>query len=331
MPMHPWRIIYTDHLLPIWDALPDDQRGTFWCESRVSPALRQAGVAHKIGRPKGPARTVIVAGAHDVWTVRKQAPHRVVLVEHGAGQSYAELGMEDPGYSGGPRREDVVLFLCPNPQSAERNLARYPSTPAVVVGSPRVDALRRIVREPQERPVVCLSFHHPGIGKHPAAGWALPHYEAGLPEVVRQLRGEGYEVIGHGHPRARRHFARLWKSLGIEHVQSVEEVVRRASVYVCDNSSTQPETAACGIGQVLLQAPWYPHPNGEGPWWRWSNPGWWLGRHAYLPDDVAVAVGVTMDGNTRRGWRKRGVDAVLPMQDGKAAQRSAAEVLSLSQ
>ncbi len=319
---------YLHHLLPIWQAIPDDQRGTFWCEPRVAIALRAAGIPRTTGRPPKSPRTVLVAGAHDVWIVRKRGPHRVVLVEHGVGQSY-EGYVEDPGYSGGPRREDVALFLCPNPQSAERNLASYPDTPAVVVGSPRVDELRRIVREPQERPVVCLSFHHPGNGKHPITGWALPHYEDGLPAVVNQLREDGYEVIGHGHPRARTHFARLWKRLGIEHVQRLEDVVRRASVYVCDNSSTEIETAACGIEQVLLQAPLYPS-IGAGPWWRWGTPAWWLGPSVSGAEGIVKACG-SHDSSKRRGWRESAVDAVLPMQDGKAAERAVEAVLTLGQ
>ncbi len=315
----------TDHLAPIWHALPEPERGTFWCEPRVAPSLTACGITPTVGRPRRPSRLVVVAGTHDVWIVAK-AGHPAVLVEHGAGQGYPECP-SDPGWSGGDKREGVVLFLCPNEVSATRNRITYPNTPSLVVGSPRTDVLRRIVREPSERPVVALSFHHMGTGRCPAAGWALPHYEAGLPAAAEQMRRDGCEVIGHGHPRARRHFARLWKSLGVEHVERFSDVVRRASVYVCDNSSTSIEAAACGIPQVLMDCPAY---EGAAGWWRFAEPGRDLGLHVADPDELDLAVVWALrEQPTMAARRMRAVRAVLPQSDGEAAQRSADAVLAL--
>lgn len=315
----------TDHLLPIWEALAPEQRGTFWCEQRVAPRLRQMGVGATVGRPRRPARTVVVAGAHDVWIVQKAGRHRVVLVEHGAGQAYDTA---DPGWSGGPRREGVALFLCPNEVSAARNRAAYPSTPALVVGSPHVDALRAIVRTPSSQPTVALSFHHPGVGKALEAGWAMPHYEAALPAVVAQLRAEGMEVIGHGHPRARRYFARLWRSVGVEHVEWFADVVRRASVYVVDNSSTAFEAAACGLPVVLLNAPWYRREVDLWPrFWACAD----VGVNVEGPGDLVAAVVTALaDPPAVRASRRRAVAEVYPYLDGAAARRSAEAMLAVT-
>jgi hypothetical protein len=319
---------YASHLVPVWEAIDVDERGAFWGEARVLPRLRALGVAARGGRPGRGRRVVMVAGAHDVWRVRGHVP---VLIEHGAGQAY---DCDDPGWSGGIRRDDVALFLCPNEVSAGRNRAAYPSTPSLVVGSPHVDALRRIRCDiaandfqPKVTPTAVLSFHHPGVGKAPEAGWALPHYEAALPAVVAQLRAAGLEVLGHGHPRARRHFARLWRSLGVEHVECFDEVVRRASVYVVDNSSTMFEAAACGIPVVVLNAPWYRRDVDLWPrYWRCAD----VGINVDGPDDLAAAVLAALDDPPAvSAARRRVVAEVYPLLNGGAARRSAEAVLAL--
>lgn len=320
---------YVDHLQPVWAAIPDEVRGTFWGESRALSRCRRLGVFARQGRPGRPRRVVVVAGAHDVWRVRGHVP---VLVEHGAGQAY---DCDDPGWSGGIRREEVALFLCPNEVSAGRNRAAYPSTPAVVVGSPHVEALRRIrdhaafgPSDEGAKPIAALSFHHPGIGKAPEAGWALPHYETDLSAVVAQLRAAGVEVIGHGHPRARRHFARLWSSLGVEHVETFDEVVRRASVYVVDNSSTAFEAAACGIPIVVLNAPWYRRDINLWPrFWACAD----VGINVSGPEDLAAAVVSALDDPPAvRAGRRRAVAEVYPLLDGEAAARSAEAIAHIA-
>lgn len=318
---------YADHLVPVWEALPAAgvERGTFWCEQRVAPRLRALGVDGRQGRPRRPRRVVLVAGAHDVWRVRGHVP---VLVEHGAGQWYGPE-VADPGWSGGQRRDDVVLFLCPNEPSAARNRAAYPSTPSIVVGSPRAEALMalRTLTAFAVDPVVALSFHHPGIGKAPEAGWALRHYEAALPAVVAQLRAAGVEVLGHGHPRARRHFARLWHGLGVEHVECFDDVVRRADVYVVDNSSTAFEFAACGGPVVLLNCPAYRRDVDLWPrFWACAD----VGINVDDPADLVAGVLAALDDPpTVRAARRRAVAEVYPLLDGEAAARSAAAVAAL--
>lgn len=317
---------YVGHLSDTWAAIPEEDRGTFWCEPRVAPELRRHGIPGRVGRPPRPSRTVMVAGAHDVWIVQKAAHHQVVLVEHGSGQAYD--GEPDPGWSGGRRREGVALFLCPNEVSAARNRVAYPRTPALVVGSPHLEALRRISRSASSEVTVAMSFHHPGIGKAPEAGWALPHYEAALPAIVEQLQAAGAVVLGHGHPRARRHFARLWRSMGIEHVVDFEDVVRRASVYVVDNSSTAFEFAACGGPVVLLNAPWYRRDVDLWPrFWAAAD----VGVQVDEPGDLVAAVLAALDDPPARcAARRRAVTEVYPLLGEKAASASAAAVVALS-
>lgn len=208
---------YAEHLQPIWDALPT--KGTFT----------------KRSQGKG---LVLVASLDDL---RKCNPRPAVLVEHGAGQTYVD-NRTPAGYAGGPGRGRVRLFVCPNERVAGLNARAYPQS-KVVVGSPRVERLRTIARQP-EKPVV--SFHW-DCRVSPEARTAWPHYW-NFPPV---------DVLGHGHPRAWGQYSRWWTSIGVEPVASFDDVIRRASVYAVDNSSTLYEAAACGIPVVALNAPWY--------------------------------------------------------------------------
>lgn len=327
---------YADHLLPIWEALEDDQRGWFYCEPRVAPALRAAGVAARVARPRGPRHLVVVAGGSDAALVKR---YPVALVEHGAGQAY---DVDDPGWSGGSGRDNAVLFLCPNEVSAGRNRASYPGVPAEVVGSPRVDALRSFAgtspdgwgertaeqptmeRQPSGPPSVVFSFHHMGNGKAPECGWALPHYEEALPEVVEELRTDGFEVLGHGHPRAIKRFARLWYSLNVEHLRTFGEVVSRGTIYACDNSSTLFEFAALGRPVVVLNAPWYRRDVDLWPrFWACAD----VGIQADDADELAPAVRLArLDLPEVAASRARAVAEVYPLLEG-AAERSAHALL----
>lgn len=319
---------YTDHLIPIWDALDESERGAFFATGRAVQHLRHVGVTGRPARPRPSAAPIVVAGMPDAWA----CPTRpAVLVEHGAGQAY---NVPNPGYSGGPKRDSVALYLCPNEVSAQRNRAAYPAARVEVVGSPRVDALRAARTKNLETrgAVVTLSFHWPGIAEMrrrcPEAGWALPHYEAELPGIVASLRARGLDVIGHGHPRARHRFAALWRELDVEHVEDFADVIARTGVYVADNSSTLFEAAACDIPVVVLNAPWYRRDVDLWPrFWAHAD----VGIQCDDPGSLTTAISTALtDPPAARERRAQAIQAVYPLLDGRAAQRSAEAIRHLA-
>ena len=215
---------YRDHIAPIWENLPD--RGVFHTRA-----------------PK-PGDTIIVASRDDLARVKLNW-RRIVFVEHGAGQTYVD-NRTPGGYAGGPERGDVDLFICPNERTAELNRRSYPRAKTVNTGSPRVEWLRRRRVSPSSG--VAYSWHW-NCHVSPEAKGAWEWYRDTL-----EVDGS---TIGHGHPRIWNRLFKWWQTLGVEPVEDFAEVVARASVYVCDNSSTIYEAAACGIPVVLMNAPWY--------------------------------------------------------------------------
>lgn len=145
--------------------------------------------------------------------------------------------------------------------------------------------------------------------------------------MIAALRRSGLEVIGHGHPRYQTFFRRLWAGLGVEWVGDFAEVVQRADVYVCDNSSTQAESAACGIPQVILSAPWYRREIESWPrFWRAVD----MGIHVEHRADLVESILLALDDPLEIAARRREVVAeVTPMLDGHGAERAAAAIRTL--
>jgi hypothetical protein len=219
----------------------------------------------------------LVASYGDLRRARRARFRRIVLAQHGAGQSYSNT---NPHYPGGSDNGDVGLFLAPNEYAADRWRQAYPRAAVEVVGSPRLDTLP--VREPGPL-TVAVSFHWDGY-LCPETRSALPYFRDALPALARE-----FTVIGHGHPRT--NLSPMYRKLGIEYVPSFDEVCRRADVYVCDNSSTIYEFASTGRPVVLLNSPlWRRDVHHGGRFWDWASVGINVERAPELVDSVREAL-----------------------------------------
>jgi hypothetical protein len=180
-----------------------------------------------------------------------------ILLEHGAGQTYrGHDGYRHPSNPGGDLRERIGLFLCTNEATARANRDRYPSIPAVVVGSPRLDVLRdlrAIARNdgPADAPVLGMTWHWNCL-VCPESRWAFPEWG----EAMRHLDWPG-EIVGSAHPRAWRNAERWYQRLGIRGEPSWTEMVQQVDVLSCDNSSVMFEAAALGIPVVVVNSARY--------------------------------------------------------------------------
>ena len=99
--------------------------------------------------------------------------------------------------------------------------------------------------------MVAVSFHWQGY-ECPEWRNALPWYRSAIVALSKEVH-----VIGHAHPNQPREAIRFYEAHGIEYVPDFDDVLRRADVYACDNSSTLYEFASTGRPVVVLNAPWY--------------------------------------------------------------------------
>lgn len=207
-------------------------------------ASRPHYAAHLAPVDIGDLDVALVASYADLVKARRDRHRKIVLMQHGIGQSYSDT---NPAYPGGRDNGDVGLFLVPNEHAAGRWQAAYPAARVEVVGSPRLDDLPQ--RVPDGTTTVAVTFHWRNGGHEKANAFA--YYRGAI-----ELLAARYHVIGHGHPRASR-LPRFWAKSGIEYVPDFDEVCRRADVLVFDNTSAGFEFAATGRPTVVMNAPAY--------------------------------------------------------------------------
>ena len=297
---------YLDHMLPIWQALPDDMKGEVHDrEHPVRPPLRN--------------RIALVGGWQDVQTLRPN--HRMIYVEHGSGQTYAGdvKSALQPGYSGsgGFRHGGVEMFIAPNDVVA----FRWQTAPAYAVGCPKMD--QYVNGEQPAENAVCFAWHWESLIS-PEARTAWWHYASQLPDVVAFYKQQGFTVYGHAHPRWDGSLDTAMEDFGLTVLNSDREVFEKAEILFVDNSSIGMEFMSLGRPVVWLNAPWYRKSvNHGGRFWDWTQ-----GIPSVDGADELLGMNLWdvlafnyMSGSQEA--QRRHVDAVYKYHDGTSAQRAA--------
>jgi hypothetical protein len=329
---------FIDHIAPVWRALPQSVRGTFWTTTGlVDRAILRGIEAPRVvddvalRRSTSPPRAVVeygpralVASIGDTKLARRMGYRRFAFLEHGAGQSYAgQYGRRHrhPSYAGGSDRDDTELFMVPNDAAARMWRESYPSARVEVVGCPRLDDLPSRQLSPMESgPVVAISFHW-DAHVAPESGSAIGHYMGALRELTK-----AFVIIGHAHPKGDwpKRMNAIYQRWGIEFVEEFDDVCRRADVYAVDNSSTLFEFAATGRPVVVLNAPWYRRKVEHGlRFWEAAS----VGVNVDQPSDLVAGIRDALaDEPSRRIDRERALDLVYAYRSG-GAERAASAVL----
>ncbi len=304
---------FTDHIIPIWLALPAEQRGTFYA---LHP---RPGIPNMAGGipPRGNTPT-LAASAGDMKRSRRSG-RPVALMEHGCGQSFGG----DPkssifsSYAGG-RDRDAQMFLHPGQHPAGRDRKAYPKARVEVVGCAKLDTLPH--RVPDGKTTVCVSFHW----NCAVAQETRPAYDAFQDHVRKLAKAPGLTVIGHGHPRVIQRLKQWYRRIGIETVMNFEDVCRRADVYVNDASSTLFEFASTGRPVVVLNSPRYRRNVDHGlRFWEASG----VGVNVSVQDDLEGAVRLALtDPLEQQQAREAALDLVYAYRTGGAARAAAALV-----
>jgi hypothetical protein len=310
---------FVDHLAPLWHAL-GDVRGRFWIEEGRGLTLayaRNAGILDAEPAPKDLPVTATVAVAS--WGDLKRTHGPAVLLNHGSGQTY--VNVRDSGeasYSGGPGRDRVILFLEPNEYAAGASRATYPQARTEVVGCPKLDELAMVPRPENPAPIVAFSWHFDCGQIAPEATLAFAHFKKAIPTVSRRFR-----TLGHAHPKLQSSLDAFYEHNGIEVVRDFVDVVARADVYVCDNSSTLFEFAALDRPVVVLDAPWY-RTNVEHGLRFWSHAD--VGVRIDNPRRLLWAVRQAIEDAPDVAARRRELAADVFPHVGTATERAAAAI-----
>lgn len=276
---------YREHIAPVLAALPDGLRGS-WSRRGTGP--------------------VIVAGYKDMLGVGDRP---VILMEHGAGQTY---GGGYPSYAGGRNREAVRLFLCPSERVADLNRTRYPQTPAVAVGCPKLDALIGV------KPGHAIGFAwHWNAQVCPESRSALRHYAPFLGDVAAR-----HETVGTAHPRIASAAAKVYADAGIE-VVDTGGLMARAALLIVDNSSIGWEFIALDRPVIWANAPWYRRDAHHGLRF-WEDADIQVDEPSQLEDAIATA----QEDAPEHRMRRRSIAAALyGPRDGKSSERAATAII----
>lgn len=222
---------YREHVQAVWRHLPDQLRGHWYPTNSHIPQT-------------DPNDVFLIGGFPDIDLVQNR---RLIYVEHGAGQRYEGLSEHHAQHYHGSRHPNrVVAYISPRQEVADSW-----GRPAFAAGSPVCDPYPLF----GEEGVVAITFHWDAPRVCPEARSAFDHYVERMPDIIAALRSQGYEVLGHFHPKFPR-LERCWIGWGVP-VVDVDIVRRRASLLIADNTSLMYEMAYLGRRTITLDAPWY--------------------------------------------------------------------------
>jgi len=245
---------------------------------------------------------VVVASRRDARYMAAVRTAQVAVVEHGAGQRYHidAGGPEEP-------HSNVSLFLAPSQRVARHSAHLFPRAECVAVGSPRVEYLASLPRQPSR---VVVSFHW-NSPVAPEAQSAWQHYQRMLPLL------NDFDLVGHAHPAIRSKLKPWYQRAGIEWREDWADCVSCAAALVVDNSSIMWEACALGIPVVVLNAPWYRRDVKFGLRF-WSKAD--IGPHVEYPSQVADAIDAVLHRDRWQLRRRRAAEYVYGDINGATAR-----------
>lgn len=300
---------FADHMRPVLAALPPERRGTLHTHHKGLP------------RTGGP---VIVSAYGDLRKARRTG-RPIVMMEHGAGQTYRDaMGrlVGHTSYAGGGDRAGISLLLVPGPSAARAYAEAGNTTPIYMIGCPKLDPWLDGSRAPRltDPPTVAVSFHWDcEVVLETRSTWAR------YLQPFLQAAGR-WTILGHAHPRIADTLASVWAHHGIRYAPDFSEILDTANVYACDNSSTMYEFAATGRPVIVLNHKYYRRSVHHGLRF-WSAAA--LGPIVDRPDEVQAAIERALQ-PTRRMMRgaAAAVAEAYAVTDGTSARRAAAAILA---
>jgi hypothetical protein len=327
---------YFDHLYNIWERIPEKFKGDFYISNNVEKEIQEHvnkfNINYKFIQDNcvKTNRYLCVAGLNSF----DLDADNIILVNHGAGQSYrSENGRISRSYAGGEGRQNVRMFIQPNYYAAELDAKNNPSAKQAVVGCTKLDkwhqkTLSNKIKKKSKIPVIAISFHF-DCHVCPETRSAFGYYESQLPMLANKNMAKEWEIIGHSHPRALDILKPYYQEHGIEVVENFEEVMERADLYIMDHMSTLYEFASTGRPVVVLNAPWYRREVEHGlRYWECAD----IGINVEHPAELESAIKYALeDPLEQKMKRERALTKVYAYRDGMATQRAADAIVEFLQ
>jgi len=326
---------YFDHLLNIWNTLPEEYKGNYYIPPYFLhnkefdfikyAKIRGCDVQRLYSNQKFPL--LVVAGVSQRYIGNTP----LILINHGAGQSYImKNGKRHSSYAGGEDRHNVVLFIEPNDYASNLDAQRYPASRQIISGCCKLDIwhkakLNREIKERSKIPVVAISFHWDCyVVPETRSTWS--YYKSILPMLAYNNIINKWKVLGHGHPGILSTLVPEYKKHGIEIVESFDEVMERADIYICDHMSTLYEFASTDRPVVVLNAPWYRKDIEHGlRYWQYADVGINVDYPNHLEKSIDVALEDTLEQKMKR---ERAVAAVYKYRDGMCTERAVEGIIN---
>lgn len=290
------RTHFVDHLLPVWQKIPQFHRGQFYVPDSISDYVPRD--FHILETCKNPVNCyppysenpMVVCAYGDMertYSEDKKTGKPIrnwIMMEHGVGLTPAPEG-DNAGYAGGlGLRKEVSLFLAPNEYIASKT-AKVLDTHQVVIGTPKLDKWSDY--QPALSNKVAISFHWNGSHISSEAGNAFTFYKPVLEEVSKK-----FSLLGHGHPKSIHQFKDFYDSISIPTIEQFELIMHLAGIYVNDCSSTLYEFLVTGKPVIILNAPWFRKGINWGiRFWDYTNVGLQVNR----PEDLSNAILSTLE------------------------------------
>lgn len=312
---------YIDHMAPVWHQLPEELRGTFYASKQILQRAKDQGIKNpkeydQIKEVSGKTFPLTYTAAYWDMKTSRNLGRLTVITEHGAGQSYE--GINNGSYLRSTDRAGVVGILVPGKYQAKVSESVHPAIPAYPVGVPKLDDWHKQKKNklPKEAKGVVGFSTHWDCKVCPETRSSIRHFRGALPQINKK-----FPLLGHAHPRIAGVMEALYQKQNIEYVADFSELVERAEVYVCDNSSTIFEWASLDRPVVLLNAPWYRRNVEHGLlFWEFRDIGLQVDHGRQLAQTIKQALADPPHVAERR---REIVRQVYGPCDGRAAKRAA--------
>ncbi|MEN1760775.1 CDP-glycerol glycerophosphotransferase family protein [Anoxynatronum sibiricum] len=325
-----WERQYFDHLLPVWEKIPDDRKGIFYMACSVNEIYKNIienkkmavksrqsieEMVKEINLPNEKQNMLIMADNNAKYVGKIE--RCMVRLAHGCGQTFIT---NDPYYE---LMQKFSLILVPNEYAQNFFQNYFPEKSIEIVGCPKLDKWsRELKRSNGKPPHIVFSFHF-DRDFVPETKTTWPYYKEKVFELSKSL---DWKVSVHGHPKIYDQISLECQEEGINTIMHFEEVIETADLYVCDYSSTIYEFAYTGRPVVLLNAPWYRRDVEHGiRFWEFSNVGINCDEPADLKSCIEQAL---IDRMEIQVDREKAVKKVYSFIDGSASEKAATAILA---